>query len=86
MEILTAFAQCFVKYISHRSLGNFMHFSLQRLSRTIKMDGERRCAAVFRSLQKCSTGLKFRLRLSHSQPFICAVKHVVTAAAVVKAL
>ena len=39
-------------------LGSFSHSSLQILSSSVRLDGERRCTAIFRSLQRCSIRFK----------------------------
>ena len=53
----------------HLSLGSSGHSSLQHLSSSIRLDGKRRCTAIFRSLQRCSIGLKSVLWLGHSRTF-----------------
>ena len=53
----------------HLYLGSFLHSSLQILSSSVRLDGERCCTAIFRSLQRCSIGLKSGLWLSHSRTF-----------------
>uniref|UniRef100_A0A8C8LL39 C2H2-type domain-containing protein n=1 Tax=Oncorhynchus tshawytscha TaxID=74940 RepID=A0A8C8LL39_ONCTS len=55
--------------LAHLYLGSFSHFSLQILSYSVRLDGERRCTAIFRSLQRCSIGLKSGLWLGHSRIF-----------------
>ena len=44
-------------------------YSLQILSSFVRLDGERRCTAIFRSFQRCSIGFKSRLWLGHSRTF-----------------
>ena len=48
-------------------LGSFSQSSLQILSSSVRLDGERCCAAIFRSLQRCLIGLKCGLLLGHSR-------------------
>uniref|UniRef100_A0A8C7WGR9 C2H2-type domain-containing protein n=1 Tax=Oncorhynchus mykiss TaxID=8022 RepID=A0A8C7WGR9_ONCMY len=55
--------------LAHLYLGSFSHFSLQILSYSVRLDGERRCTAIFRSLQRCSIGFKSGLWLGHSRIF-----------------
>ena len=55
--------------LAHLSLGSFAHSSLQHLSSSIRLDGKRRCTAIFRSLQRCSIGFKSGLWLGHSRTF-----------------
>ena len=55
--------------LAHPSLGSFAHSSLQHLSSSIRLDGKRRCTAIFRSLQRCSIGFKSGLWLGHSSTF-----------------
>ncbi len=55
--------------LAHLFLGSFSHSSLQDLSSSIRLDGERRCTAIFRSLQRCSIGFKSGLWLGHSRTF-----------------
>ena len=50
-------------------LGCFYHSSLQIVSSSVKLDGERRCSAIFRSLQRCSIDFKSGLWLGHSRTF-----------------
>ena len=50
-------------------LGSFAHSSLRHLSSSIRLDGKRRCTAIFRSLQRCSIGFKSGLWLGHSRTF-----------------
>ena len=50
-------------------LGSFSHSSLQILSTSVSLDAERRCTAIFRSLQRCSIGFKSGLWLGHSRTF-----------------
>ena len=45
------------------------HSSLQILSSSVRLDGEHRCTAIFRSLQKCLIGFKSGLWLGHSRTF-----------------
>jgi len=51
------------------SVLSFSHSSLQNLSSSIRLDGEHRCTAIFRSLQRCSIGFKSGLWLGHSRTF-----------------
>uniref|UniRef100_A0A674BFT4 Uncharacterized protein n=1 Tax=Salmo trutta TaxID=8032 RepID=A0A674BFT4_SALTR len=44
--------------LAHLYLGSFSHYSLQILSSSVRLNGERRCTAIFRSLERCSTGFK----------------------------
>ena len=37
--------------LAHLYLGSFYHSSLQILSTSVRLDGERRCTTIFRSLQ-----------------------------------
>uniref|UniRef100_A0A674ERS6 Interleukin-10 receptor subunit beta-like n=1 Tax=Salmo trutta TaxID=8032 RepID=A0A674ERS6_SALTR len=39
------------------------------LSSSVRLDGELRCTAIFKSLQRCSIGFKSRLWLGHSKTF-----------------
>ncbi len=55
--------------LAHLFLGSFSHSSLQDLSSSIRLDGKRRCTAIFRSLQRCSIGFKSGLWLGHSRTF-----------------
>ncbi len=55
--------------LAHLFLGSSSHSSLQDLSSSIRSDGERRCTAIFRSLQRCSIGFKSGLWLGHSRTF-----------------
>ena len=55
--------------LAHLYLGSFSHSSLQILLSSVRLDGERCCTAIFRSLQRCSIGFKPRLWLSHSRTF-----------------
>ena len=50
-------------------LGNFSHSSLQILSSSVRLKGERRCTVIFRSLQRCSDWFKSGLWLGHSRTF-----------------
>ena len=54
-------------HMAHLYLGRFYHSSLQILSSSVRLDGERHCTAIFRSLQRCS----FRSGLwpGHSRTF-----------------
>ena len=40
---------------------------------SVRLDGERHCTAIFRSLQRCSIGFKSGLLLGHSRPFLCCL-------------
>ena len=53
--------------LAHLYLGSFSHSPLQSLSRSVRLDGERRCTAIFRSLQRCSIWFKSGLWLGHSR-------------------
>ncbi len=53
--------------LAHLFLGSFSHSSLQDLSSSIRLDGKRRCTAIFRSLHRCSIGFKSGLWLGHSR-------------------
>ena len=55
--------------LSHLDLGIFCHSSLQILSSSVRLDGERWWTAIFRSLQRCSIGFKSGLWLGHSRTF-----------------
>jgi hypothetical protein len=48
-------------------LWSLSHSSMQILSSSVKLDGERCC--IFRSLQRCSIGFKFGLWLDHARTF-----------------
>ena len=50
--------------------GSSFHSSLHILSSSVRLYGERRCTAIFRSLQRCSIGFKSGLWLDHSRTFI----------------
>ena len=47
----------------------FFNSSLQDLSSSTRLDGERRCTALFRSLQRCSIGFKSGLWLGNTRTF-----------------
>ena len=53
----------------HQYLGSFSHSSLQSLSGSVRLDGERCCTAIFMSLQRSSIRFKFGLLLGHSSTF-----------------
>ena len=53
----------------HLYLGSFSHSYLQSLSSSVRLDGERRCTAFFRSLQRCLIEFKSGLWLGHSRTF-----------------
>ena len=55
--------------LAHLYLGSFSHSSLQILSSSVRLDRERRCTAIFRSLQRSSIGFKFGLWPGHSRTF-----------------
>ena len=55
--------------MEHLYLGSFYHSSPQILSSSVRLDGERHCIAIFRSLQRCSIRLKSGLWLGHSSTF-----------------
>ena len=42
--------------LAHLFLGSFRHSSLQNLSSSIRLDGECRCTAIFRSLRDAQSG------------------------------
>ena len=44
-------------------------YSLQILSSSVRLDGERHCTAIFRSLQRCLNGFKSRLWSGNSRAF-----------------
>jgi hypothetical protein len=48
---------------------SFSQSSLQILSSSVRLDWERRCTAIFRSLQSSLTGFKSGLWLGHSRTF-----------------
>ena len=54
---------------AHLYLGSFSYSSLQILSSSVRLDGEHRCTAFFRSLQKCSIGFMSGVWLGHSRTF-----------------
>ena len=71
------------KSFAHLYLGSFSHSSLQILSNSVRLDGERRCTANIRSLQRCSIGLRSGLELSHKdiqrlvpKPLLCYIGYV----------
>uniref|UniRef100_A0A8C8G3M0 Dopamine beta-hydroxylase n=1 Tax=Oncorhynchus tshawytscha TaxID=74940 RepID=A0A8C8G3M0_ONCTS len=53
--------------LAHLYLASFSHSSLQILSSSVRLDGERHCIAIFRSLQRCSIECKSGLWLGHSE-------------------
>ena len=53
----------------HLCLESFSHYSLQILSSSVRLDGEHCCTAIFRSLQRCSSGFKSGLWLGTSRTF-----------------
>ena len=55
--------------LTHLYLRSFFHSTLQILSSSVGLDGEHHCTAIFRSLQRCSIGLKSGLWLDHSRTF-----------------
>jgi hypothetical protein len=55
--------------LAHLYLGTFSHSSLQVLSSSVRLDGDCRCTAIFRSLQRCLIGFKSALWLGHSRTF-----------------
>jgi hypothetical protein len=55
--------------VAHLYLGSFSHSSLQILSSSVRLDGERRCTAILKSFQRCSIGFKSGLCLGHSWTF-----------------
>ena len=55
--------------LAHLYLGIFFHSSLQILSSSVRLDGKFRCTAIFRSPQRCASGLKSGLWLVHSRTF-----------------
>ncbi len=54
---------------AHLDWGIFCHSSLQILSSSVRLDGDLRWTAIFRSLQRCSIGFKSGLWLGHSRTF-----------------
>ncbi len=54
---------------AHLDLGIFRHSSLQIPSSSVRLDGDHRWTAIFRSLQRFSIGLKSGLWLGHSRTF-----------------
>ena len=44
--------------LAHLYFGSFSHSSLQILPSSGRLNGERCCTVIFRSLQRCSIGLK----------------------------
>ena len=52
---------------SHLDLGILCHSSLQILSSSVRLDGERWWTAIFRSLQRCSIGFRSGLWLGQSR-------------------
>jgi hypothetical protein len=50
-------------------MGSFPHSSLQILSSSVRLDGDRFCTAIFRSLQRCLIRFKSRPWLGHSRTF-----------------
>ena len=55
--------------LAHLYLEIFSHSSLQILSNSVRLDGECRYTAIFRSLQRCSIGFKSGLWLGNSRTF-----------------
>ena len=53
--------------VSHLDLGILCHSSLQILSCSVRLDGERWWTAIFRSLQRCSIGFRSGLWLGQSR-------------------
>ena len=58
-----------VTSFAHLDLGNFTYSSLQILSSSVRLDGECRCTAIFRSPQRCYIRFKLGLWLGHSWTF-----------------
>ena len=54
--------------LAHLYLGSFSH-SLQILSSSVRLNGERCCTAIFRSPQRCYIGFKSGLWLGHLRTF-----------------
>ena len=54
--------------LAHLYLESFSHSSLQILSSSVRLDGERHCTAIFKSLQR-SIGFKSGLWQGHSRTF-----------------
>src|SRR4029434_7814502 len=52
---------------SHLDLGILCHSSLQILSSSVRLDGERWWTAIVRSLQRCSIGFRSGLWLGQSR-------------------
>src|SRR4029434_6243326 len=52
---------------SRLDLGILCHSSLQILSSSVRLNGERWWTAIFRSLQRCSIGFRSGLRLGQSR-------------------
>ena len=55
--------------LAHLYLGSFSHSSLQVLSSSVRLDEDRCCTAIFRSLQRCLIGFKSGIWLGHSRTF-----------------
>ena len=47
--------------LAHLYLGSFSHSSLHILLSSVSLDGEHRCTAIFRSLQRCSIDESYNL-------------------------
>ena len=72
LQLFTVFLQSFGIWchkLGTPIFGQFYPFPLQHLSSSIRLDGKRRCTAIFRSLQRCSIGFKSGLWLGHSRTF-----------------
>ena len=55
--------------LAHLYLGSFSHFSLQILSSSVRLDGERHCTVIFRSLQLMFDWVQVRALAGHSSIF-----------------
>ena len=55
--------------LAHLYLGSFSHLSRQILSSSVRLDVERCCTAMVKSLQSCSIRFKSGLWLDHSRTF-----------------
>ena len=65
--------------LAHLYLGSFSHSSLQILSNSVRLDRDRCCTAIFRSLQRCSIVSKSRLWLGHSRDLSWRHSYIVLA-------
>ena len=55
--------------LAHLYLGSFSHSIIKILSSSVRLEEERHCTAIFKSLQRCSIGFKSGLWLGHSSTF-----------------